>query len=372
MRAVLAVIGTIIGAGIFALPVAFKNTGILAGSVVYWLIAFLILLMHLQYADVILSDESMKKSRLPGQVGKILGIWPKRFAYLTHTLQIIGASLAYLVLGGEFLALIAKVLGIGLDVFWWQILFWAGGSFVLFYGLKIVIRVESIMTWALIVSLLVSCLFYAFKLDGALLWNADWLESFRPLGIFLFALFGLQVMPEVAELCSRHKYRTKAAIIVGTLTAAFVMWLFGVFAYAALGSDLTSYQVLSLGLPGAFFWLIPAIGFLAVATSFLTLNLDLKSMFLLDAGLSKAWSYVLVLLAPLILLIFLTRDFLKIVDVSGYFFNSINGFLVSLMAWRLFKRKKNHHISDWRLVGVYFTAAAFLSMFIWRIILLFI
>ncbi|MFH1620945.1 MAG: aromatic amino acid transport family protein [Patescibacteria group bacterium] len=371
LRAILTVTGTIIGAGVFALPVAFKTTGILTGSVVYWFIALLILLMHLQYADIILSDESMKNRRLPGHAGKVLGAWAKKLVYFTHALQIIGASLAYLILGGEFLAVITRHYGLNFDIFWWQILFWLGGSLVIFFGLKLVARVESAMTWALVASLLISCVFYASKADGSLFWSGDWSESFMPLGIFLFALFGLQIMPEITELCSRNKYKTKVAITIGTLTAAFVMWLFGIFAFSAIRENMITYLDLPLGLPGSIFWLIPIVGFLAVATSFLTLNLDLKSMFHLDIGLSNAMSYVLALGAPLVLLILLTRDFLKIVDLSGNILNSVNGFLVSLMTLKLLYRKKNQKIASARLLVPCLTAAAFLSVFIWRIIIIF-
>lgn len=368
LRATLAMIGTIIGAGIFALPMAMKTAGILAGSIIYWLIVLVILFAHLMYADLILNLPDMRKKRLPGYAEVSLGTWAKYYAYLAHALHTVSACLAYLILAGEFLALLARWLHVYDDVFTWQIIFWLFGAITIFFGLKYVAKIESWLTWGLIAAIILAIFFYVIKADGTLFIETDWLHGIRPIGVFLFSIFGLLVIPEIADICNHDKYKTRLAIGIGTLTSAFVMWLFAVFAYAAMGRDYASHTQLAFGLPESFFWLIPLVGFLAVATSFLTLTQDFKAMLFLDAKLPKKLAWIIALGSPLLLFLFTTRDFLTTVEFSGFVFSGANGFLVAIMVFAV--RDKLYKESNiWRKVVIpCVVASVFLSAVIWRIL----
>ncbi len=345
-----AMIGTIIGAGTFALPAAMKSMGILAGSIAFWLTALVVLATHLIYTELVLHRKSMAKRRFPGYLEVAFGPWAKRFGYLTNAAQVIGACLAYLVIGGEFLSVLAKHAGLPTSILMWQVLFWVGGACVVFVGLKLVSKVEAWMTVVKIGLLLLSIGLFFWKSDATLFFEMNWPEVLPLLGVFLFSLFGWGVIPEVAAICKGDKEKTRLAVAGGSLAAALLMWLFGIFAYAAIGDSLTSNTGdLSFGVPASMFWLIPAVGFFAVATPFLSLTQDFKAMLHLDAGLSKRVAWAVALGSPLVLLLLVSRNFLGTVGFVGAGVSSVNGILMCSAAIKLMRGEKDISYA-WRVV----------------------
>ena len=329
----LALMGTIVGAGVFAVPLAFQKTGIFAGSIVYWLVALAILTIHLLYADLIVAFPELVRKRLPGQAQFFLGSWARWVAFLSHPTQVIGACLAYIILGGQFLNGLARIVGADDHLFLWQLVFWAGGAIVLFWGLRVVAKIEAWMSWGLVALLLVSSALFASQADGMLFGLSHWSGIFAPIGVFVFAVFGLPVITEVVSICGRDLMRSRIAVATGSLSAALFTWLFGIFSVAAAGSsDLSSPADLAGILHPSFVWLISAVGFFAVATSFITMTQDVKETFHLDAGVSKFLSWVLALGIPLALFLFVTKDFLQTVSLVGLVFGTTNAVLVLLMS----------------------------------------
>lgn len=367
-RATYAMIGTVIGAGTFAIPAAFQSMGILAGSVAYWTVALVVLATHLLFVEAVLYSRGMDKKRFPGYVEIAFGKWAKRAAYLTQAAQVIGACLAYVILGGEFLASLAGHFGLPDQLLIWQVLFWAGGAAVVFVGLKLVARIEAWMTIGLIALMALAVGLYAPKADPALFTAMHWGAVMPLLGVFLFSLFGWGVISEVSAICGHDRDKTRLAVAGGSLAAALLMWLFGVFAYAAIGDSLGSDPAdLSRGLPSGLFWLIPAVGFLAVATSFITLVQDFKAMLHLDAGLPKKIAWAISLGGPLLLLFLTTRDFLSTVGFIGSAISSFNALLLCLMAWKLMSRKPKDINYAWRNVVPFVCAGAFATVILWKL-----
>lgn len=367
IRGALAMLGTIIGAGVFALPYAFQTLGLFAGSVVYWAMAAVVIATHVFYAEVIATDGAMKGMRLPGHVTKILGKWPGALAFVSHPLNIIGACLAYLIAGGEFLAIIATAVGLRERPIFWSFAFWAGSAAIVFFGIRIVARVEAWLTSSLIALLIFSSLAF-FVRSGS--WNpmwANWGATFFPLGIFLFTLSAFTVVPEIVEICGRDRRYTRRAVLFGSIVAAILMWVFGLTAAQALGSLATTEPAsLTIGLPRTLFWLIPAVGFFAVITSFITLTQDLTSMLRLELRFPRMIAWAVALGTPLMLFLILNRDFVGTVGFVGSIFTALNGLLISLMAFVLMKRGtiRSPRIARIAALGC---AAVFCFAFLWRI-----
>lgn len=358
VRATLAMTGTIIGAGVFALPLAFRSTGILLGSMVYWSIALVIFMTHLLYAEAVVRSPFQGQRRFFGQLQSVFGVWAGRLGGLTHAGQILGSCFAYVILGGGFLAALAPSLGIPSNLLSWQVLFWLGGAVSVLFGLSWIARVEAWLTWALVALLLVSTAMFAMYFSNIffLSTRAPFLNSMTMVGVALFALFGYPVIPEIAQLCRGRRQCTFFAVGAGSVIAACLMWLFGVFAASGLGGASESPAALSRSLPGSFFWLIPSVGFLAVMTSFITLAQDLIVMLRVDLRTSPLIAWGLVTAAPLLLLFFTRVSFLSTVEWVGALFSSLNGLLIVLLAATLMWRKVQ--ISPWWRIGAPVLCAA--------------
>jgi len=333
-KATLALIGTIIGAGVFGLPALFSIVGFWPGTLLFWILAIVVLLTHLYYVEIILAFK--KRMRLTGYAGAILGSWGHVLAGVAYPLQIIGVNFIYLILGGAFLAGLAQLVGLGGQMLLWQFIFWFIGATVVLLGLSFLARVEALATWLLIGSMVLIVGLSARQWDLTTLDRANWTLFFLPFGIFLFALSGFPVISEVVEIAERKRRDAVIAVTVGSLAAAFLSWFFGVGLYlAAHGHIGRNPSDLILMLPHAWSWLIPLMGFLAVITSYVTTAQDLKETFRLDFHIGEWFAWALALFTPLALL--LTRgDFLSTLDFVGTLFGGIASLLVVFMALKLF------------------------------------
>ncbi len=348
MRPTLSMIGTIIGAGIFAIPATFAKTGILTGSIAFIVIALLVMASHLLYVEVIARDSI--RGRLPGHVGQILGAWPKKLAVITHTGQLVGAGLAYVILGGGFLAVIFS--GLVSDVLLiWQVLFWFGGALSVVYGLRLIEKLETYLIWSLMTCIVLVVVLAIPDIRFARVFVPHWEMLFVPLGTFLFALSGLSFIAEIHEMTNKSVRKTRFAVALGSAVAAFLTWLFGVTAYFSL----ERHGVLPGGL------IIPILGFLAVSTAFMNSAYDLQAMIRLDLKQSKWVAWGVALLSPLMLLFATKRDFVSTISVVGSLFTATNGLLVVVCAAVIMARagKTRSHWA-WRVAAPIVVGTLFL------------
>ncbi len=336
IRATLAMLGTIVGAGVFAIPSVFRQYGIGWGSALYWVVATLVLATHLLLSEVILQKNTFGKMRLPGMVSSVLGPRWGKIAFLSHPGQTIGACLAYIILGGEFIYALGGAQFVS-SILFWQVVFWAGGAATVLIGLHFVAKVESWLTWGLILALGVSVFLFGKIADPTLFFQMQGSWAWSPIGILVFSLFGLTIIPEIVEIAGGKREPAQRSIAWGSLGAALLMWLFGVTAYAAAPDITASAPGYASVLSAETRWIIPVVGFLAVATSFITLMEGMKRMLIADAKMHKNTAKVLALGAPLILLFTTQRNFLSTVSFVGGFFSALNGIFATVMAAKLKK-----------------------------------
>ena len=361
-------VGTIIGAGIFGVPAMLGQAGILAGSIIFWCIAGLVLATHLLFVEII--ARSKERRRLPGYLEHAFGAWAKWPSVITHTAHIAGGSFLYLILGGEFLRLIAAGFGFNVGALGFQVLFWFIGSCIITAALRLMAKIESYLTWALVGLLILMLALAIPQADFSHFAWQNWSGSFGALGVFLFALTGLTVIPEVFEITQRRAATTRWAVLFGSLISAGLTWLFGVFVYAAIPSGSSADFTVIANIFPAFLWLIlPVVGFLAVITSFVTSAFDLKSMYLVDLKQSKLMSWGAALGVPLALLFILPRNFLSGVETMGALVSSANALLVVTAAYLVMRRDKKRISVWWRSVAPALAAALFIFIFLQRIII---
>ncbi len=360
-------IGTIIGAGIFALPAAFAVVGFWPGTLLYWTLAAAVLLTHQLYAGLLLA--SRKPVRLTGLVNQHLDPVFHSIAAITYPLQIVASNYAYLILGGEFFAILANASGIHLPVVLWQLLFWIGGAATVLIGMKAVIKINDYASAAKVTALLLAVVIAAPFVDVSLGKALSWDGWFLPFGVFLFSLSGLNAVGEVVEIAKRKSVDVYLAVGIGTIVSAVLSWLFGVIMYfAARGYPVrTTAELISI-LPSGWALLIPLLGLLAVMTAYLNTAEDLHETLQLDFKLDKKMSAGLALGVPFILLLVLSRDFLNTIGFIGSVFVGINGLLVCALAFRSFERERRASTRMIALFGIIMLMTVFLFGLVQKIL----
>jgi amino acid permease len=371
IRATLVMVGTIIGAGIFGVPAMLGRAGILAGSIIFWCIAGLVLATHLLFVEIIARIKERK--RLPGYLEHVFGAWAKWPSAVAHTAQIAGGSFLYIILGGEFLRLLAFGFGFDGGSLGFQLFFWFLSSCIVASALRFMAKIEAYLTWALVGLLILMLALAVPQADFSRFAWQNWGSSFGALGVFLFSLVGLSVIPEVFEIAQRKITTTRWAVILGSLASALVTWLFGIFIYAAIRNGSSADFTVMANIFPAFLWLIlPVVGFLAVITSFITGAFDLKVMYLVDLKQSKLMSWGAALGLPLALLFILPRNFLSGVETMGALVSASSALLVVIAAFLVMRRDKKRVSIWWRCAAPALAAALFSFIFLQRIILFFL
>jgi amino acid permease len=311
--------------------------GVVPSTLAFILLTAVVLSAHLLYAEALVANK--KHSRIAGQAKHWLGNGPETIAGVIQALQVFGSNLAYIILGGEFLAVLAHMAGFEIPVLFWQVAFWLTGGMLVLYGLKLVARVEAYLVWLLVAIIVFIVAVFTLQIDFSIIFTIPTRWTFEPYGVILFALLGTTSLPEVADVVNYRRQDVFKSVIRGTLVAAVLTYGFGITAWLASGGTLGRDPAEIIGLlPPVLAFILPLFGFLAVMTSFITSALDLRNMFHLDYHFTNAISWVVALGVPFTLLFLTSRDFLATIGLVGSMFGAALAILVSFMGRAALRR----------------------------------
>ena len=316
LYATAAMVGTMVGVGVFGVPFSFAKAGFLVGFLFLLLTGFLTLVVNTMFGEVVLRTE--KKHQTVGYAGLYLGpIW-KKVMFFATVLSIYAAMLAYIVISGDFLSnVLSPFFYISSTAY--SYLFAIILSLLLLTGLKRVSMVELILT-ALFISVVL--LVFGFGIPKVNLNNLKAFNPefwFLPYGVLLFAFAGMSAIPIQKELLKGEERKLKKSILWAVL---MVGTLYLIFAFTVVGvsGDVTSPDAVT----GLFDFLRNKIvvlgsifGILAVGTSFLMLGAALDEVFRWDYGLKKGWAWLLVVLPPLALFFIGLMTFIDVISLAG-------------------------------------------------------
>ena len=335
-RASAALLGTMVGAGIFALPYAIAKSGVPIG--LFWMISLAIvaLITHIMFGEVVINTPG--KHRLVGYVGIHLGRWQRGVQAFAAILGLMGGSLAYLILGGIFLSQLASPIIVLHPTFWSVAMFLMVGVTV-WKGANFMAKIDFWLSIGLVgVFLLLIAKNFA-NIEPANLLTVNVGNAFLPYGIILFAFSGISAITEMKEICSKPSSLRKS-IVYGTLGAVVLTILFTVTTVGVLGPA-TSPEAIN-GLAARFGGVIPmvgaAAGFLAVITSYIVFSLFLKEQFHYDFKWPQIWSWSGAVVVPFILFLMGIRSFGKVLEIVGSVLGGISGIFVCL-AYLAVKKK---------------------------------
>jgi tyrosine-specific transport protein len=235
--AVSTLVGTVIGAGIFALPLLVNMSGILPFFILIVVLGALQYFFNKIYAAIILSTKH--SHRIPGYVEEYLGRKYKKIAALICLISGYGALLAYLILGGIFLHDILAPFWGG-DVVIYSLALFAIESLVVLAGLKSIARAEmvmSIMLVAVVILILIVCFS---NFDPANVKVAAWQFAFLLYGPVFFSLGGDAAIPEVCKLLDKERKKIKSALLWGTAIPAIITAVLVLSVNGATGAQTTA------------------------------------------------------------------------------------------------------------------------------------
>jgi tyrosine-specific transport protein len=325
--------GTIIGVGIFALPYLTLLSGFWTILGYFLLLGTVAILIHLFFGELALKTEDYK--RFPGFAKIYLGKWGEKITIFSTTLGLLGAILAYLIVGGEFLnAMLSPIFG-GNELVY-TLFYFLAGAILIFFGIKIISKVEF---WGLLLFFLSLFLIFIkgwhlIRIENLLITKTPSLKTFiLPYGPVLFSLWGAALIPEVEEMLKEKKHLLLKIIPISILISIFV-YLFFIFLILGICGAKTTESALSglkTFLGDRIVFLTLFFGVLTTFTSFISLGLTLKEVFWYDLGLNKNFAFFITSFVPLFLYLIGIKEFISVVSFVGAILLGIDGILILIM-----------------------------------------
>ncbi len=357
-EAVAILVGTMIGAGIFALPYAVEQIGLIPGLTVMGLVALMVMLLYLLLGELSLSTKGLH--HFTGFAEVYLGKWGKWTMLFTMAISMYLPLLAYTVAQGE---IITNIFGGDQQIN--SLLYFSFCAVCVFFGMHVFRRFEFIINIAFII-LVVAITFLAapsFSLDKIA--HIDWRGVAMPYGVILFAFGGGSAVPLMRAVLKGQEEKMRSALITGVI---IVFALYTVFAFVlagALGDKVTPIVTLSLGETiGPMAVLVANLfAFFAMTSCFLSLGSSLQLMYRHDFGLGKTLAWLLTISVPLSLFFVGFNNFFALINLSGAVAGGLESMLLLIIYWRLRHLRKTGRTPEYRLDQYLFIIVILFLMF---------
>ena len=197
-----------------------------------------------------------------------------------------------------------------------------------------------------------------------------------PYGVILFSLMGVAGIPEVREELRGNEKKLKKVIIMGSLIPAFIYILFAFSVVGVTGQATTDGAIEGLkSVLGYNVFLLGIIfGILAMATSFITVALALKEVYMFDFRMSKLNSSTIACFVPFVIamiIIFspIQNAFFKVIDIAGTFGGSLMAIFLCFIYLKA--RKQRGRKPEYRIkvkFMVYVIMALFVAGLLYKVL----
>jgi amino acid permease len=330
--------GTIIGAGIFALPYLAKEVGFLNMLLYLFILGGVSVLVHLFFGE--LSKRTPDFLRLPGFAEIHLGSWAKKISMTTALCGLMGAVLAYIILGGSFLNSLLPTVSFSFmesETFYSLVYFFLGAFFI-YFGVK---AVEKISFYGVIGFVVV--LFFIFikgwgnieieNITNFMTFRGDFSDFFLPYGVVLFSFWGAALIPEMEELLEGQKENLKKAIILGVTIPLFLYIFFIIIVLGITGEHTTSESIIGLQetLTNGVISAALIFGILVTFTSFVAIGLTLKKIIWYDLKIPEKMSFLITMFVPLFLFGIGVRSYIDVIGAIGAIFLAVDAIIITIM-----------------------------------------
>lgn len=340
LSAISAIIGTVIGLGIFPLPYVFFTQGMTVILLVFF-IFLLMLLTIFMYGEIIGRFEGVHN--FYSYFSLIFGEKLKPYAFLIEFLSLESVLIVYCFYLKDVYGFLSGLL------------FLLVGHLINFFGLKTFKNVESSFTFLLILIILLTSGY------GILNFNKENLNlklslDFSSYGLVLFSLTGFSIFPLLKEFLKDWKKEFKAVTLISYFLILLFYLFFVITSSGAFGKNLTPDFILTKTMP---FWLktiMPIFVVLNIFTTFIAIAFYLKKGLVFDWSLKEKLSSFLVFLPNFLVYFLPLGGFLKILEITSSIFIGMTGIMIALCYLKL----KNYVYFKIPKIFVFLTILVFL------------
>jgi len=282
--------------------------------------------------------------RLPGFAKYHLGKKPQIIAYLSGIMGMLGAILAYLILGGEFLTALFSA-SFGGEIIHYTTVYFLLSAFFIYFGIKAISKIELWGIFSFFILLLFT-FFYGFEqvtMENLFFVKEGKFDIFLPYGALLFALWGGALVPEIEEMLSLGDERRKLRVIIpsGIIFSLFISFFFIVVILGIMGGSVSREALVGLGdyLGEGVASLMLLFGLLVVFTSVITIGLTVKKILWYDLKLSHNLSWGITCFIPFLFFLAGVKDFIGVIGVVGAVMIAIDAILILFMYEKIKEKK---------------------------------
>ncbi len=342
--------GMIIGVGMFAIPFSFYSAGFLLGTLELFILAVVVLAIHLAYVEVVC--RSKQQHRLPGYARAYLGEKAALLADGAALFGISGTLLAYVLLSGVFFHNLFGRFVMQSSPSGWSMMFVLAGTVITFFPLKKKTLLTSLLTALLIVFLCVLVVLLLPHVSVGALNGWHVASAFAPYGVILFALSGYTVIPDVVAYYKGDRKRTRQVIATGSLIPAVIYFLFALVVVGASGEHITPDAITGLSSVAGNVVAVLGnlIGLIAVSTAYLLLNSSFQAFLNLDLKVSRRLSWAGASFIPCALFLLGFQNFISVISVVGATTVAIDGGLIIAM-YHIILHRHERTITRWDTIS---------------------
>ena len=213
--------GTALGAGMLALPVATAGSGLVPAWLIYFICWVFSLATGLLFVEVGLWMP--QNANIVSMAFHLLGKWGRAFAWILYIFLFYCLTIAYVSGGG---GLVASLLGPAIPLWVSTILFTGFFSAFVYYGTKIVGRLNVVLMVGLIVSYILFIAMGSSRINFSLLEGWGWKSAILGLPI-IFTSFSYQgIIPSLLTYLNRNAKKMRVALIAGTSIPflSYIIW----------------------------------------------------------------------------------------------------------------------------------------------------
>ena len=337
LRAIGMMIGAVIGVGVFGIPFAFAQSGVVIGLLELLILGAIMIVLQFMFAEI--SLQTPGKHRLVGYVDLYLGRAWKYLATAAVCASSWGAILAYMIIGGSFLHLLfGSLLGGSVQMYSFVIAIIAG--ILIYSGLQFASRLELFVILSLLFLFVFMILISVPYVQVANLQTIHWTNAFLPYGIILFALSSVGIVPEIKDvLGSRSKSQLGQAVLIGMTIVIVLYALFSVAIVGVTGAETTqaAFDGLVPVFGNAFRYVTALLGTLTIISISVMLGIQLMNTFKVDLHRSHKTAWAMTMLVPVVFFLFGFREFVHLIGFIGSVFGGLLGVLIVLTYLRMRK-----------------------------------